>query len=60
MSKKIRGKIAPEDFEGVRCNWMECEGAWGLTGRGVCGLDGEWDNPKCPKFEKNKREEKAE
>ena len=52
MSKEVKGKVAPEDSSLWKCNWLECIGGCGLSGNGRCSEDGEWDNPKCPKFNK--------
>ena len=52
MTKETCGKIAPEDSRFWKCNWIECLGGAGLSGNGMCGDRGEWDNPHCPKFNK--------
>ena len=43
-------KRAPEDFEGVKCNWLKCAGGMGLAGHGMCSFRGDWSNPDCPYF----------
>ena len=45
-------RCAPEDSTKWKCNWISCIGGAGLSGHGWCSMRGEWDNPKCPKFEK--------
>jgi len=52
MTKITRGKCAPVDSGQWKCNWIECLGGCGLAGNGYCDYEGEWDNPKCPEFNK--------
>jgi len=41
---------APENFRGVRCNWLTCAGGMGLAGNGMCSFRGDWSNPDCKDF----------
>ena len=43
-------KAAPENSLDWKCDWMDCTGGSGLAGNGRCPFNGEWDNPKCPQF----------
>ena len=52
MSDRVKGKVAPEDSRKWKCNWIECLDGCGLAGNGRCSADGEWDNVKCPQFNK--------
>jgi hypothetical protein len=38
-------------FETPVCNFMACAAGLELAVSGVCFLNGEYDNPDCPKFE---------
>jgi len=53
-------KIAPESFEGVECNWLECAGGMGLAGHGFCSFRGDWSDPNCQDFITNEAYERKE
>ncbi len=37
--------------EKPKCRFIDCVAGQGLAGRGICFLDGEWDNENCLKFD---------
>jgi radical SAM superfamily enzyme YgiQ (UPF0313 family) len=51
-TKDVRGKIAPEDSNQWKCNWMECLGGCGLAGNGNCSEKGEWNKSDCKYFKR--------
>jgi hypothetical protein len=53
MKKPSSQTIAPDDSTKWKCNWIECISGCGLSVYGWCSVRGEWDNSKCPKFEKS-------
>ena len=44
-------KIMP-DNETPKCPFIDCCYGIGLAGRGVCINGGDWEDPKCPQYEK--------
>jgi len=49
--QKIAVNRMPKGFT-PKCDFKGCVAGLGLASYDYCWLDGEWDNPNCPKFEK--------
>lgn len=43
--------VPPEKNDNIKCNFLNCYAGGGLAGRGICFLEGEPFNSKCPEFQ---------
>ena len=39
-----------EEMTEVKCNWIDCFGGLGLSGRGICSHQGDFTDKDCKEF----------
>lgn len=40
-----------DDFNAIKCNYLECSAGMGVAGRLVCFRGGDYTLPYCPRFQ---------